>query len=125
MGEQNTMMNKVEATIYLREDTPINIIGILDEINYDANYPTIALEIRDVRFIEEKTDETDFDFTIKQGEVITKFVLGEDKILFETTQDYEAIQTLSKWLYSMYDEIQKLRIEKLFLEKRLGDENDR
>lgn len=115
------MRNKVEATIYLGRDTPIHIIGILDEINYDANYPTMALEIRDVRFIEEKTDETDFDFTIKQGEVITKFVLGEDKILFETTQDYEAIQTLSKWLYSMYDEIQKLRIEKLFLEKRLGD----
>ena len=66
-------------------------------------------------------NNNDFNFTIEQDHLITKFSLGNDAILFETTQDYEDIQTLSKWLQNMYDEIQKLRIEKQYLENKLKE----
>ena len=86
-------------------DKPLDVDMIVDLLN--EQQATIEMYQRR----EDSLKKTDFDFTIKQGELITKFSLGEDKILFETTQDYETIQTLSKWLYSMYDEIQKLKKE--------------
>lgn len=53
------MKNKVEATIQIDENKKLKIVGILDELHYDASYPTISLDLRDVKIIEKvvKSDE--------------------------------------------------------------------
>lgn len=47
----------VEVTIQLENQRTIKIVGKLDELHYDANYPSLSLDLRDARFIEEKSDE--------------------------------------------------------------------
>lgn len=52
MGEQDTMRNKVKVTIEIGEK-PIKVIGELDELLYDPNYPTLTLDLKNVKVIED------------------------------------------------------------------------
>lgn len=52
MGEQDTMKNKVKVTIEIGEK-PIKVIGELDELLYDPNYPTLTLDLKNVKVIED------------------------------------------------------------------------
>lgn len=64
------MINKVEATIQIDKNKIIKIIGILDELHYDTNYPTISLDLKDVKFIEDKNTE---DYIETDGKTYWKF----------------------------------------------------
>ena len=47
----------VEVTIQLGNQRTIKIVGKLDELHYDTNYPSLLLDLKDARFVEEKSDE--------------------------------------------------------------------
>lgn len=46
------MRNKVKVTIEIGEK-PIKVIGELDELLYDPNYPTLTLDLKNVKVIED------------------------------------------------------------------------
>ena len=59
MGEQNTMKeipNKVEVTIHLQGQEPLKIVGQLDELHYEADYPTVQIDLRNAKFVVNKND---------------------------------------------------------------------
>lgn len=52
------MKNKIEATIQIDDmEKAMKIIGEVEELCYDSSYPSMTLEIKNAKFIEEKTTE--------------------------------------------------------------------